>query len=435
MKTDVAIVGGGPGGSSAAMFLAQKGVRSTIIEKAKFPRYHIGESMTGECKRILDVLGLDARMYSLRHPIKHGVKVYSPNGVGTFWVPVMARCPERGLIKQTTWQVRRSDFDVMMLNEAGSRGANVIEAEATEPLVDGDEVRGVRIRRQDGSTDRVESKVVIDATGQHTFLARCGVTSVKERGRYDKQVAIFSQVVGAIRDSGTDGDTSRDNTLIFYQKKFHWAWFIPLDEETVSVGVVVPVDYFMARKETKHDFLVRELRELNAELSRRLPEIKLTEEARAIPNYSFHIKQFTGKGFICLGDAHRFIDPIFSFGLYLSMREAELAAPVIADYLAGSGSPIGNPFAEHQEHCERGLDVIQELMDAFWDNPLGFALALHKKYTEDIIDIFAGRVYHTGPPSPGLRALQAINEHARKTVCCKTNGHGTPTLPHEGSAL
>src|SRR5262249_2819384 len=143
------------------------------------------------------------------------------------------------------------------------------------------------VRMPDGRIQDVESEVVIDASGQHTFLARHGVTSEKESGRYCRQVAIFSHVAGAIRDPGME----YNNTVILYKERFHWAWFIPIDDEITSIGVVVPNEYFQARRESKHDFLVREFRELHPELSRRITDTRLHEEARAIPNYSFHIKQ------------------------------------------------------------------------------------------------------------------------------------------------
>lgn len=409
MKTDVAIIGGGPGGSAAAMFLERKGIRSAIVEKTSFPRYHIGESMSGECGALLRQLALEPKMIARRDPVKHGVRVYGPKGKDSFYVPVMARTSENQLTPATTWQVRRSTFDQMMLDEAGSRGAEVIRGEVVEPLFGDDGVRGLRVRTSDGGIQDVESEVVIDATGQHTFLAHRGVTSPKEPGKYCRQVAIFSQVVGAIREPGE----IRDNTVILYKQRFHWAWLIPIDDEVVSVGVVVPNEYFQSKQESKHDFLVRELSELHPELSRRVPDKRLVEEARAIPNYSYHIKQFTGKGYICIGDAHRFIDPIFSFGLYLTIREAAFAADTIADYFAGAGRDEPNPFLAHQRLCEGGMDVIQDLMDAFWDQPLAFAVLAHRQHVEGIIDIFAGRIY-MDKPSAALEEIHAINAAARR---------------------
>lgn len=230
------------------------------------------------------------------------------------------------------------------------------------------------------------------------------MTGRKERGNYDNQVAIFSQVSGGIRDAGrTAGDT-----LIFYEKKHHWAWFIPLDDELVSVGVVVPTDYFASRRESKRDFLVRELHELNPELKRRVPEVRLTEEVRAISNYSYDTRHFTGKGFLAVGDAHRFIDPVFSFGLYFSIKEAEHAAAATAAYLEGAGRDDQNPFLAYERSCNAGMDVVQELIDAFWNEPLAFAVMVHNRYREDCIDMFAGRVY-MAEPSPGLLAFRQLN--------------------------
>jgi flavin-dependent dehydrogenase len=411
MKTDVAIIGGGPGGSSAAMFLAKKGIRATIVEKMSFPRYHIGESMTGECGGLVRELGLESMMVTRRDPVKHGVKVYGPMAKNSFYVPVMARTPEKKLTPAITWQVRRSTFDQMMLNEATSRGADVVHGEVVDVLRGEDCVRGVRVRMPDGKVHEIKAEVVIDASGQGTVLAHKGVTSTKEAGKYARQVAIFSQVANAIRDPGKE----RNNTIILYKERFHWAWFIPIDDEITSIGVVVPNEYFQSKKESKHDLLMRELNELHPELSRRTPDKRLVEEARAIPNYSYHIKQFTGKGFICIGDAHRFIDPIFSFGLYFTMREASFAAQAIADYFAGAGRDEPNPFAAHQHKCEGGMDVIQEMMDAFWDHPLPFVVLVNIRQVEGCIDTFAGRVY-LDRPTPTLQALRAINAMPN---CCK----------------
>jgi len=404
MRTDVVIVGGGPGGSACSLYLEKLGIRSTLIEKAQFPRYHIGESMTGECGNCVTTLGLQDEMAKYAHPIKWGTRVYGPKGNSPFYVPVMARSATGELFANSAWQVRRSDFDTMLLEAAKTRGVDVIRGEAVEPVRNGTAVTGVRVRTAAGTTETIESSIVVDASGQSTFLCQAGVTGRKDRGNYANQVAVFSQVVGAIRD---DGPTA-DDTLIFYQKKHHWAWFIPLDDKTVSVGVVVPSQYFTAQRESKRDFLIRELHELNPDLKRRLPEICLTEEVRAISNYSYEIRNFTGEGYLCVGDAHRFIDPVFSFGLFFAMKEAELASTAIAAHLGGAERADGNPFAHYEALCTTGMNTIQELIDAFWNQPLAFAVFVHSRYREDCIDMFAGRVY-PDEPSPGLRAFQKLN--------------------------
>lgn len=398
MKTDVVIIGGGPGGSASAMFLAREGIQAVIVERERFPRYHIGESMTGEAGGVLRELGLGERMLQDNHPIKHGVKVYGASGKNAWFVPVMARDAERNLQEVFTWQVRRSSFDKMMLDEAVGRGATLIAGQATKPLLrDDSSVRGVQVRMADGGVQDIEAEVVLDCSGQATFLANAGVTGPKYLGAYDKQIAIFSQAEGFIRDDGSSREDQKGNALIFYQKKYHWVWAIPLDDQVVSVGVVIPAAYFLEKKESKHDFLIRELHELNPELTRRLPEVKLVEELHVIPNYSYQVKRFTGKGYICIGDAHRFIDPIFSFGLYVTMKEAQFAAPLVKAFLEGAYRDAPNPFAEYQAFCEKGIDVLEDVLDTFWEHPFSFALFVHNRYREFMIDVFAGRIYDDQP--------------------------------------
>ena len=410
MKTKVVIVGGGPGGSSCALSLAKHGIESVIVEKDTFPRYHIGESMTGEAAAIMRQIGMEKEMKNSNFPVKHGVKVYGAGGKNDWFVPVMARDMDDNLIEQSTWQVRRSDFDKMLLEEAIARGVNQISGQAIKPLVDDDgSVCGVEVRLDNGSNMKIESDVLLDCSGRSTFLASSGITGPKYRGNYDRQIAIFSQVSNTIRDSGNTRDTAKDNTLIFYQEKFHWAWFIPLDEEVVSVGVVNPSAYYLEKRQSPKDFLIRELHELNPELKRRIPDVKLVEETRSVVNYSYQVRRFTGKGFICVGDAHRFTDPIFAFGLYATMKEAGLAAEAVKDYLNGVDRDQPNPFARHQLLCERGLDVFEDLIDAFWEHPLAFSFFLHNRYTEQVIDIFSGRVFQSEPSKVTIAMRNLLN--------------------------
>ena len=429
MDTQVAIVGGGPGGAATAIQLARQNVRTVIIEQEHFPRYHIGESMTGEAGALLRELGLGDRMVAAGHPQKQGVIVW---GKAPWFVPVMARTEEGALQDQFTWQVRRSEFDAMMLDEAVASGATIVRGRARDVLRGDDgAVAGVTVTLEDGTTEDVRSEVLLDASGQFTFLARKGVTSPKLTGRYDKQVAIFSQVANAVRDDG-EREQHRDNTIIFYASKFRWAWFIPLDERVVSVGVVVDGNYFMDKKESKQDFLLRELAELHPELARRVPDRTLLEPARAIPNYSYFVEHYTGKGFICLGDAHRFIDPIFSFGLFLTMKEGQLAVPHILRYLAGETRHLENPFAEHEAVCSGAMDNLQDLIDAFWEAPTPFAYLVNGARTrDDIIDLFAGRVY-TDRVNAGLAQLRALAEQQRgKAVAKRSEQYRIGAHPHE----
>lgn len=402
-KTQVAIIGGGPGGAASAIHLAKHGIQSIIIEKEIFPRFHIGESMTGECGQAVRDLGLEARMSHIPKTVKHGVTVFGQGGKGTFWMPVMKRDEQGKLVKNSTWQVKRSEFDQIVLDKALEDGAELLRGKVTKALQKEDgTVYGLEVKLENGDIETIESDIVIDASGIATFLSTAGVASKKERGKYDRQIAIYSHVKGAKRDE-------QDNTLIFYEQNNHWAWFIPVDEDTVSIGVVTPSDYYRDTKEDMREFYLREMHKINPALSERVPDVTLVEEVRATSNYSYQIRNFTGKGFICVGDAHRFVDPIFSFGLHFALKEGALAADAIAAYLHdGVGRDQENPFKEHEAYCELGMDTIQEVLDCFWSSPISFAFFAHTRYNEDFIDIFAGRIYQT-EPSPGLQAVRKVN--------------------------
>lgn len=412
MKTDVLIIGGGPAGAASAMFLLEQGIKPVIVEEETFPRYHIGESMTGAGGKVIRELGLAEEMYRCKHPTKQGVKVYGQSTSGSWYVPVTGRDENWQMFEWDTWQVRRSQFDKMLLDEAVARGATLLPGKALHPLVRNGSVLGADVRVADGGVQQIRSELLLDCSGQATWLAnQDGVTGPKYLGAYDKQIAIFSQVAGAIRDNGGTRECHKDNTLIFYQQKYHWSWFIPLDDEVVSVGVVIPAAYFLSKHESKRAFLLRELHELHPELKRRLPELTLVEDVHVIPNYSYQVKGFCGKGFMCIGDAHRFVDPIFSFGLTIALREAQFAAPVIRAYLEGAGRDQPNPFAAHQLACEKGIDVLEDVLDAFWHYPLAFAVCVHERFREQMTDMFAGRIYeHERQPSPALDALRDLLE-------------------------
>ena len=412
MKTDVLIIGGGPGGSAAAQFLLKEGVQPIIVEQEEFPRFHIGESMTGEAGALLRRLGLGQEMDRRAYPVKHGVRVF---GSSSWYIPVSRRDENWELQLGSTWSVRRSDFDALMLQEAERRGARMIRGSAIKPLQAEDgTVRGATIRKPDGTLEDIEAEVTLDCSGMATFLANQRVTGPKYVGSYDKQIAFFAHVKGAIRDAGNEGETAKGNTLIFYKKKYHWAWFIPVDSEVVSIGLVVPTAEFTAHKQSSDEFFRSYMPTINPELARRTTDIEYVEAVHVIPNYSFQVRRFCGKGFICIGDAHRFIDPIFSFGLSATLREAEFAVPYVLDYLQGKNREKENPFDEYQRFIEKGTDNLEDMVDLFWEQPFAFATFVHQRYRGELIDAFAGRVYECErQPSPAILTFRKLLKRER----------------------
>lgn len=392
-KSEVLVIGGGPAGSAVALQLLQRGITPIIVEREKFPRFHIGESMTGECGGIVRSLGFEEKMRADGHPVKHGVVVFGTRGNPDWWVPVMRRDQE-GLHDQVTWNVRRSVFDQMLLEAALSGGAELLEGRATDPIVDERGVlTGVEVETATGNTTRITADITIDCSGQATFLANKKVTGSKYLGSYDKQIALFTHISDYQRDEGEERQVQPGNTHIFYTKKYHWAWAIPVDDVVTSVGVVVPAAYFKSTGETREQFVAREMHDLNAGLAARISKGVMVEPVRVVPNYSFQVRKFAGPGYICVGDSHRFVDPIFSFGLYVALRESTMAIDQITGWLEGKGRNSHDPFHDYMVRAEKGIDVLEDVLDAFWENPLAFAYLVHSKYRAPLTDVFAGRIY------------------------------------------
>lgn len=392
-KREVIIIGGGPGGAAAALYLIQSGIKPLIIERQPFPRFHIGESLSGECGNSIRKLDLETELEGQNYPVKYGVNVYNPNGV-PFWVEVKQRCPQtNALLPNTTWSVLRSSFDRILLDAALQRGAELMQCGAVAPIQKNDRITGLQIRTAAGALENLHCDILVDCSGQATFLANRGITGPKIKGNYNNQIGVFSQIEDMTLDSGSEPSNSPGNTLIFYKRRDHWGWTIPVASNLVSIGVVAPASYFKEQGLDKAEYLRKEIMSLNPELTRRITKTSFVEEVRSVTSYSYAAKNYSGKGFICVGDSHQFTDPIFSFGVFLAMREGEFAAEAIVKHLGEEGGTNGNPFADYEVVTTEGQDAISDVIDTFWEYPLVFTRMASGKHQDDITDLFAGRVY------------------------------------------
>ena len=419
-KHPVIILGGGPAGACTAMYLLRRGIKPVIVERDVFPRYHVGESLTGATALALKELGLGPAIEAQNYPLKHGATFYGPDGKNEFWVPLVRRDENENQVPNSTWNVLRSTFDKVLFDAALERGAEWIKATALAPIRKDDAIVGLTIRTPGGATEDMYSDVLIDASGCATFLSNHRVTGPKIPGNSDKQIALFSLFAGGIRDSGPGLSKQPGNTLLFYQRKHHWAWFIPVTQELTSVGVVFRTEYFKQARLSKEDMMLRECRQMTPALSVRLPDLTPQEPIRAMANFSYRVMDYSGKGFVCIGDAHRFIDPIFAYGIYFGIQEGEFATDVIARLLSGEIRTNGNPFAAFEKLCDEGNDVVEDVIGVLWEFPLAFQRIFTWRDTEMSLDILSGRIYGEraarNPARIAVRKLMASKEAALQAL-------------------
>lgn len=418
-KHPVIILGGGPAGACIAMYLLRRGIKPVIIERDAFPRYHVGESLTGATALALKELGLGPAIEAQNYPVKHGANFYGPHGKNEFWVPLVRRDQNGNQVPNHTWNVLRSTFDKILFDAALERGAEWIKANAIAPVREDDRVRGLSIQTPGGALENLYSDVLIDASGAATFLANHRVTGPKLPGKSDNQIALFTLFANGIRDNGPELFRQPGNTLLFYQGKHYWAWFIPVTDELTSVGVVFRTDYFKQARLSKEEMMLRECRQMTPALSSRLPDLTPQEPIRACANFSYRVMNYSGKGFVCIGDSHRFIDPIFAYGIFFGIQEGEFAVDVIAKLLSGEIRTNGNPFADFEKLCDEGNDVVEDVIGVLWEFPLAFQRIFTWRDRVTSLDILSGRIYGEraamNPARIAIRKLMASREAALRS--------------------
>jgi flavin-dependent dehydrogenase len=379
-QRDVVVIGGGPGGAMASSFLAQAGRSVLLLERTPFPRYHIGESLTGIAGKFIDELGLSDVMNGMEFPPKVGVTVIGTDSHNEFFVPVPF----------PTWQVRREDFDKILLDRAIGMGVEHRLGTAVGVLRDeSGAVTGIQYTAAGEEEVReVDCKAVIDASGHSAFMSRQGLAGPRQVDAFGRQIAVFSQYRGAVRDPGV----MANKTIIFYSKVHHWAWFIPISPDVVSIGVVMPIVTYKARGQTPQEVLDWGIANINPDLTWRVADAPQVHDVHTIQSYSYRIDPFVGNGWIAIGDAHRFTDPIFSFGVTAAMLEAKAAAEAIDEGIR-TGS-FAEPCARFAEYSNRGQDAIYDFLRYFWKFPAFFAIQTRGLQRRDFIHLFAGDFYN-----------------------------------------
>jgi flavin-dependent dehydrogenase len=318
-QCDVAVIGGGPGGSTAAALLAQRGYKVIALEKAHHPRFHIGESLLPMNLPVFERLGVLDRVRELG-VFKPGADFEADNerGYNTYaFSRAIGKSPPHA------YQVWRQDFDTMLYAHARECGADAREGHEVLSV----DQRAAReshleVRTDEGRAYRIQARYVVDASGRDAFLA--AKKRLRRKNDQHQSAAIFGHFRGALRRTGEDA-----GNISIYSFDHGWMWMIPLRDGVMSVGAVCRPDYLKQRKGRTVEFLLDTLR-LNPALWRRLDHAELIgNEVRVTGNYSYDSARMGGPGWILVGDAFAFLDPVFSSGVYLAMSGAEQAAHLV----------------------------------------------------------------------------------------------------------
>ena len=323
-ECDVLVIGGGPAGSTTAALLAERGRRVVVVEKDVHPRFHIGESLLPQNLRVFDRLGLRDDLACIG-VFKPGAAFVSDEHQKQIAFP-FAEATNRDYTH--SYQVKRAEFDEMLFRNAAARGAETHEGlRVTEVALDA--ANGSRVTAVDagGNARTWRARFVVDASGRDTFFAnRMGT---KKRNGRNNTAALFGHFKGV---KTRDGSAEEDGYIGIHLFEHGWFWFIPLQGGIMSIGVVSNPDFFKRRRGSLDGFL-REAIAKCPSAAARAGDAELVMPAQATGNYSYRSDVMAGEGWLMVGDAFAFIDPVFSSGVCLAMASGELAADAVHVWL------------------------------------------------------------------------------------------------------
>jgi len=316
---DVAVIGGGPAGASTAIYLRQRGYQTTILEKQRFPRFHVGESLLPQNLMLFDELGIHDQIKKRGYTQKFGAEFTSKCGdhVRKFYFRE-ALLPAGSM----AYQVLRSDFDHLVLNRAREVGADVRERSTVTEVVPRADGYDITVQPDDGDPYRIGAGLLVDASGQETFLS--SRLKLKRVDPQHHRFALFSHFRGVDRDTGDDAG----NIRIIPFGDGHWFWVIPLANGITSVGAVVTKEVIRQHRDDLKGYFDRTIDETHA-LKRTMTGAQQVEPVHAIADFSYESTRFVGDRFLIVGDAAAFIDPVFSSGVLMAMSSAKDAAKAI----------------------------------------------------------------------------------------------------------
>jgi FADH2 O2-dependent halogenase len=422
---DVAVVGGGPAGSTTASYLAKAGLSVAVFENENFPRAHVGESLVPATTPVLMETGAMEKVDEAKFPKKFGAAWTSAenrnvphNGFGGLTHDFRAaqilfsERDQEGVDRDFTYHVDRSRFDLILLKHAESLGAQVYQGVRVLKIdFDSDpDLVGLKVRlgpREVGFTARM----VVDASGRQTMLGR--QLKVKESDPVFNQYAIHTWFEGLDRKAlAVDKDQADFIFIHFLPINDTWVWQIPITDTVTSVGVVTQKSRFAEAKEGREEFFWNYVA-TRPDLADALKQAQRVRPFKPEGDYSYAMKQICGDRFVMVGDAARFVDPIFSSGVSVALNSARIAChDIVAAARAndGAGDFRKERFATYEGKLRRGVRNWYEFIGIYYRlNILFTAFVQDPRYRLDVLKLLQGDVYDDEEP----KALQAMREIVR----------------------
>jgi len=409
---DAIVIGGGPAGSTAATVLAQHGRRVVLLEKEKFPRYHIGESLLPYGYFTLQRIGVLDKMKGSEFTRKYSVQFVGTSGRASLPFYFFQQLKHEA---SQTWQVLRSEFDQLLLDNAREKGAEVREEMTVrDTILDHGAVAGVKAVNKDGETVQFAAPITIDASGRDAFsVTRNGW---KVRDPYLNKIAVWTYYKGALRDPGMDEGA----TTVAYVPEKGWFWYIPLHRDVVSVGVVAEKDYLYKHSRELPAIFHGEV-EKNQWIKDHLAVGEQFGPYRVTGEYSYRSRHCATDGLILAGDAFAFLDPVFSSGVFIALRSGEMAGDA-AEAALTSGDFSAAQFGSYGAEMCKGIEAMRRLVYAFYDHAFSFRVFLkhHPDLHGDMTDCLIGNLFRDFDP-----LFTAVAEFAKIPAPLS---HGKPLL-------
>jgi len=397
VSCDVLVIGGGPGGATIAALLAERGRDVVLVEKAKHPRFHIGESLLPLNMPLFEQLGVADEVRRIGMP-KYGAEFVSP------WHAKPATYDFADAVDKSypyAYQVRRSEFDHILFNNAVRKGATPVEACRVSGVEFHPGGALVTARQEDGAERKWQTKFLVDASGRDTVLAN--QFGIKRRNSKHNSAAIFAHFSGATRLPGKN-----EGNISLFWFDHGWFWFIPLSDGATSIGAVCWPYYMKRRKSAPEQFFFDTIA-LCPALAERLRDAKLNSPVTATGNYSYHIERATGQNYLMLGDAFTFIDPVFSTGVLFAMHSAFVGARTVETCL---DDPQNAPRAlkTFDTTMHRGPKIFSWFIYRVTTPALRdlFMNPRNRWLQEGVLSVLAGDIFGGTPLTLRLLAFKAI---------------------------